>query len=104
VPRIEADVMVVATGGDEGGLIPHSLPQLEAEDAAVEADRAIEIGDLQMDVTDVDARIDRHAPDRTPADAAGGAKVCASSTARPISTTSSTASRTTPGRLGGSTS
>jgi hypothetical protein len=58
--------MVVVARGDEGGLIAELLLQLEAENAAVKADRSLEIGDLQMDVADVDARIDRHGRDRTP--------------------------------------
>ena len=56
-------MVVVAAGRDERGLVAHALLQLEAEHAAVEAERALEVGDLQVDVADVDARIDRgHAP------------------------------------------
>ena len=51
-------MVVVVAGGDEGGLVAHPLLQLEAEDADVEAERALDVGDLQVDVADVDARID----------------------------------------------
>jgi hypothetical protein len=51
--------MVVATGRDEGGFFAEALLQLEAEHIAVEGQRAVEVGDLEVDVTDVDAGIDR---------------------------------------------
>ena len=53
-------MVVVAACGDERRLraVPRLL--LEAEDAAVEVERPLEIGDLQVDVADVDARIDAH--------------------------------------------
>ena len=61
-------MVVVVAGGDERGLVAHSLLQLEAEDADVETERALDVRDLQVDVPDVDARIDpRHAPDDTAA-------------------------------------
>ncbi|MEY9881608.1 hypothetical protein ABIA43_003142 [Bradyrhizobium sp. USDA 328] len=44
--------MVIAAGGDEGGARAHALHQLEAKHAAIEAERAIEIGDLEVDVAD----------------------------------------------------
>ncbi len=51
--------MVVAAGGDEGGVVAPALHQLEAEDAAVEVERAVDVGDLEVDVADVDAGVDR---------------------------------------------
>ena len=54
--------MVVAARRDERRLIAELLLQLEAEDAAIEVERALEVGDLQMDMADVDARINRHWP------------------------------------------
>ncbi len=51
--------MVVATGREEGAPLRAHL-HLEAEQAFVERERALEIGDLEMDVPDVDAGIDRH--------------------------------------------
>ena len=53
-------MVVVAAGADERGLLAVALLQLEPEHAAPEAERAVEIGHLQMDVPDVDARVDRH--------------------------------------------
>ena len=52
-------MVVVVAGGDERGLVAHPLLQLEAEHADVEAERALDVGDLQVDVADVDAGIDR---------------------------------------------
>ena len=51
--------MVVAAGGDKGRLVAGTLLQLEPEDAAVESKGAFKVGDLEMDVTDVDAQADR---------------------------------------------
>ena len=51
--------MVVAAGGDEGGVLAVALHQLEAEHAAVEVEGAVDVGDLEVDVADVDAGIDR---------------------------------------------
>jgi hypothetical protein len=39
------------------------LHHVEAEDVSVEAERTVDVGDLQVDVTDVDARIEAHAAD-----------------------------------------
>ncbi len=50
--------MVVATGRDEGRLITETGLQLEAEHTAVEAERAVEIRHLEMDVTDLDTGVD----------------------------------------------
>jgi hypothetical protein len=52
-------VVVVAPGREESGLVADPLHEVEAEDVAVEADRAVEVRDLQMDVADVDGRVER---------------------------------------------
>jgi hypothetical protein len=49
--------MVIAAGGNKGRLRPPALHQLEAEHAAIKAKRAIDIGDLEMDMADADAGI-----------------------------------------------
>ena len=54
-PRVEADVMVIAAGGEEGGGVAHALHDLQAENAGVELDGAFEVGDLEVDVADADA-------------------------------------------------
>jgi hypothetical protein len=59
VPGVEADVVVVAAGRNEGRLVAEPLLQLEAEHAAVELERPVEVGDFQVDVADVDTGIDR---------------------------------------------
>ena len=46
LPRIEPDVMVIATGRDECRLASVALRQLEAEDTAIKSQRAFEVGDL----------------------------------------------------------
>ena len=50
--------MVIAAGRDEGRLVAVAQLQLEAEHAAVEVEGAVEIGDLEVNVADVDVRID----------------------------------------------
>ena len=52
-------MVVVAARGEKRGLVAHALHEVEAEHVAIEADRAVEVRDLQMDVSDVDAGIDR---------------------------------------------
>ena len=58
-PRVHADVVVIAAGREEGGLIAEPHQQVEAEEIAVEADLAIEIADLEVDVPDPGAGRDR---------------------------------------------
>ena len=60
-------MVVVAARTDERSLLAVSLLQLEPEHTAPESERALDIGHLQVDVADVDARIDRHAPRILPA-------------------------------------
>ena len=52
-------MVVVAAGRDEGGLAAVALGQLESEHAAIECQRALQIGHLQMDMADPGAGIDR---------------------------------------------
>ena len=51
LPRVQADVVVVAAGGQEGGRRELRL-LVEAERVAVEGGRAGHVGDLQMHMTD----------------------------------------------------
>jgi len=51
--------MVVSARGDERSLVAHPCLLLEAEHVAPETECAVEIGHLQVDVSDVDARVDR---------------------------------------------
>ncbi len=55
-------MVVVAAGREKGGLVADPLREVEAEDVAVEGKRAVDVRDLQVDVPDVDARIDAHEP------------------------------------------
>ena len=50
--------MVIAAGRNERRAVAHPLHHLEAEHAAIEAERAIEIGDLEMDMPDPGAGYD----------------------------------------------
>jgi hypothetical protein len=59
--------MVVAAGRDERRLVAESLRHVEAEDVAVEAERAVDVRDLQVDVPDVYSGIDAHAATIAPA-------------------------------------
>src|SRR5262249_715836 len=56
-PRIEPDVMVIAAGGNKCCLRSPALHQLEAERAAIEVQRAINIGDLEMDMANANAGV-----------------------------------------------
>ena len=58
LPGVEPDVVVVAARRDERRA-GAALGELEAEHAAVEAQRALQIGDLEMDVADARPGIDR---------------------------------------------
>src|SRR5215218_9255798 len=60
LPRAQTDVVVIPAGSDERRLLAVAVHHLEAEDAAVEADRTLEVADLEVNVSDVDAGIDRH--------------------------------------------
>jgi hypothetical protein len=53
-------VVVVPARRDEGGLPAEPVLELETEHVAPERERPVEVGDLQVDVADVDAGIDRH--------------------------------------------
>jgi len=57
-PGVEADVVVVSAGGDERGAVAEGLHELEAEDADIEVERALKVGDLKVDVTDADGGVD----------------------------------------------
>jgi hypothetical protein len=60
--RVERDVVVVVARGEEGGVDagrPAIGDDAEAERVAVEGDRAVEVGHLEVDVADVDPRVDR---------------------------------------------
>src|SRR5580704_11246787 len=54
-PGVQADVMVIAAGGEERGGVAHALHNLQAEHAGVELDGALEVADLEVDVADADA-------------------------------------------------
>ena len=60
-PGVEADVVVVAAGRDERGARAVALHHLEPEHAAIEGEGPLEVGDLEVDVADAHAGIDRRA-------------------------------------------
>ena len=51
--------MVVAAGAEEGRIVAEALCHLEPQHVAVEGERSIDVRDLEVNVPDVDARIDR---------------------------------------------
>ena len=51
--------MVIAAGTEERRLVAVAQDEVEPEHVAVEAERPVDVRDLQMDMPDVDARIDR---------------------------------------------
>jgi hypothetical protein len=57
-PRVQANVVVVAVGGDEGGLIAAAGLLFEPKNVAPETERALDVGDLQVDVANIYAGVD----------------------------------------------
>src|SRR5207247_10666435 len=51
LPGVEADVVVVAAGGEEGCALEVE-EQVEAQVVAIEADSSVQVGDLEVDVSD----------------------------------------------------
>jgi hypothetical protein len=58
-PRVEADVVMVSAGREEYGTPAVALGDLEAEHIAVEAERAIKIGDFEVNVANPGGFMDR---------------------------------------------
>jgi hypothetical protein len=52
VPGVQADVMVVSAGEEEGGAGAVTLCHFETQHVAIECDCAVKIGDLQVNVAD----------------------------------------------------
>ena len=52
LPGVQPDVVVIAARGNERGLVAVTLHDLEAEHAAIKPQRAIEVGDLEMNMPD----------------------------------------------------
>jgi hypothetical protein len=50
--------MVIATGGDEGCLLAHALLKFKAEYAAIKSKRPVDVCDFEVNMADVDARVD----------------------------------------------
>src|SRR5579871_291482 len=61
LPGIEPDMMMIAARGNERRLRTDALHQVETEHAAIKGERAIDVGDLEMDVTDAHSAVDRRA-------------------------------------------
>jgi hypothetical protein len=59
LPGVETDVVMIAARRHEGSLRPVPLRQLKAKDSAVKPECPLQVGDLQMDVTDADLGINR---------------------------------------------
>src|SRR3989440_5515372 len=51
LPGVEADVVVVTAGGEEGCALEVE-EQVEAQVVAIEADSPVQVGDLEVDVSD----------------------------------------------------
>ena len=51
LPGVEADVVVVATSGEKGCAL-EVKEQVEAQVVAIKADRALQVGDLEVDMSD----------------------------------------------------
>ncbi len=51
-PGVEPDVVVIASGRNERCLIPVGLGDRKPEQAAIEVQRTLQIGDLQVNMAD----------------------------------------------------
>jgi hypothetical protein len=60
LPRIQANVVVIAARRNKRRLGSKALLQLEPEHVAIEAERALEISHLQVNVADADVRMYAH--------------------------------------------
>ena len=61
LPCVQPDVMVVVARREERGLEAQGTTvgdQVEAQTVAIEGDRAVEVGDAEMDVSDADGGMD----------------------------------------------
>ncbi len=63
-PGVETDVVVIAASAEKYRRLPHALGHFETEDAGVKRHGTLEVGDFQVNVTDLGAGIDRlgHTP------------------------------------------
>ena len=50
--------MMITASGNKRGFVAVAFHQFKSEDATIKIQRALEIGDFEMDVADADARID----------------------------------------------
>ena len=57
-PGIQPDMVVIAAGRNECRAGTEALHQLKSEHAAIKSERAIEIGDLEMNMPDPRSRDD----------------------------------------------
>src|SRR5947209_12287037 len=57
-PGIQADMMMVSACRNKGRLRSIALHQFEAKDSAVEVKRTLQLGDLQMNMTNTHSGID----------------------------------------------
>jgi hypothetical protein len=53
----EADVVMIPTGGEENGIFAVPLSNLEAQEAAVEAESALKVRHLEVNVPDTGLRM-----------------------------------------------
>jgi hypothetical protein len=56
-PGVQPNVMMVTAGGKEGGLLSETLREFKAQDVAIESERAVEVGHLQVNVADSHLRV-----------------------------------------------
>lgn len=61
LPGIEADVVVVASCGEEGGRRAPALGHLKSKNVLVEGNGTVEVADLEVDVANLDPGVDGRA-------------------------------------------
>ena len=56
-PRIEAQMVMITSGGQKGGLIPEFLLQFEPQYTGIKSDGAIQISDFQVNMANLGLRM-----------------------------------------------
>ena len=56
-PRVQPDMMMITTGGEERGLASVTLREFKSEHIAIKRNCALKVGNLQMNMSDADVRV-----------------------------------------------
>src|SRR5438132_10474075 len=56
-PGVQSDMMMITTSREKRRLLPVALREFESQHVTIEHNCAIKVGDLQMNVSDADVRV-----------------------------------------------